>query len=92
MDRNGQHQTHEADAHATPRLSIALNDDTARKKYTTKSSDTLTPWLDEALPGPNSDDTLGEHLAYLAQHHQTANANLPASSTPPGEPTWPHIP
>jgi hypothetical protein len=33
----------------------------SNKKYTQKHSDALTPWRREALPGPATIDTLGEH-------------------------------
>ncbi len=35
------------------------------KKYTRKSSDTSTPWLDQALPEPTNNDTLTEHQRNL---------------------------
>jgi hypothetical protein len=50
-------------ATATPALRIVAARDS--KKYSEKRTNTLTPWLDEALPGPAMGNILKQHVEHL---------------------------
>jgi hypothetical protein len=47
-------------APATTHRQIAAQPD-PNKNYTQEHTDTLTPWRRQAVPGPSTIDTLGEH-------------------------------
>jgi hypothetical protein len=56
--------THHRSAIAPRALPIIARRGT-QKKYIKKRTDTLTPWLDEALPGHSRGNILNEHLHNL---------------------------